>query len=320
LASPEVLATGLDVPWGIAFLPGNDAIVTERETGRLLRVRQGEPTVAVGLIEDATATGEVGLLGIAASPNDDGLLYVYYGTPDDNRVARLRLGEEPEVIVEGIPGAPFHTGGRLAFGPDGMLYVTVGDATVPASAQDPDSLAGKILRIQADGSIPEDNPVSASAVFSLGHRNVEGLAWDPAGRLWATEFGEARLDELNLIEAGGNYGWPAVEGPGGDPRYIDPVVTWTPAEASPAGVAFARGSLYVAALRGEKLWQVPLDADGRPGTPIALLEGKYGRIRIVELGPDGWLWIGTSNRDGRGGPPGPEDDRIVRFPPLDVSP
>jgi glucose/arabinose dehydrogenase len=146
------------------------------------------------------------------------------------------------------------------------------------------------------------------------------LTWDPADRLWATEFGEARLDELNLIEPGGNYGWPVFEGPGGDPRYVDPVLTWTPAEASPAGIAYARGSLYVAALRGKRLWQVPLDADGRAGTPIALLEGEYGRIRIVEVAPDGWLWIGTSNRDGRGGPPGPDDDRIVRFPPLDGVP
>jgi glucose/arabinose dehydrogenase len=314
------MATGLDVPWGIAFLPGGDAIVTERETGRLLRIRQGEPAVEVGRIQEATATGEAGLLGIAAAPADDGLLYVYFGTPDDNRVARLRLGEQPEVILSGIPGTPFHTGGRLAFGPDGMLYVAVGDGTVPEDAQDRDSLAGKILRLRADGSIPGDNPDPASAIWSLGHRNVEGLAWDSADRLWATEFGEARLDELNRIERGANYGWPLFEGPAGDPRFVDPIVTWTPAEASPAGIAFARGSLYLAALRGEKLWQVPLDADGRPGTPVALLDGAYGRIRFVELAPDGWLWIGTSNRDGRGGPPGTDDDRIVRFPPLDQAP
>jgi glucose/arabinose dehydrogenase len=314
------VATGLDVPWGIAFLPGGEAIVTERETGRLLRIRRGEDPVEVARVEVATPDGEVGLLGIAADPAGDGDLYVYFGTPDDNRIAVLRSGGPLELVLTGIPGTPFHTGGRLAFGPDGKLYASAGDATVPANAQDPDSLAGKILRLEADGSIPSDNPDPASAAWSLGHRNVEGLAWDASDRLWATEFGENRLDELNLIEAGGNYGWPLFEGPGNDPRYVDPVLTWTPAEASPAGIAFADGSLYVAALRGARLWQVPLDGEGRPGAPAALLEGAYGRIRIVELGPDGWLWIGTSNRDGRGGPPGPEDDRIVRFPPLARAP
>jgi glucose/arabinose dehydrogenase len=310
------MATGLDVPWAVAFLANGDAIVTERETARLLRIQPGQPVVEEGRIEEARTEGEVGLLGIATEHESEGHLYVYYGTPNDNRIARLRPGGQPEVILSGIPGAPFHTGGRLVFGPDGKLYASVGDGTVAADAQDPDSLAGKILRLEVDGSIPSDNPDPASAVWSLGHRNVEGLAWDADGRLWATEFGEDRLDELNLIKAGANYGWPVLEGPGSDARYVDPVLTWTPAEASPAGIAFADGSLYVAALRGARLWQVPLDGKGRPGTPISRLGGEYGRIRIVELGPDGWLWIGTSNRDGRGGPPRAGDDRIVRFPPL----
>jgi glucose/arabinose dehydrogenase len=252
-------------------------------------------------------------LGLAVSPGHatDGLVYVFYNTGTESRIARFRTGAAPEVIVSGIPAAQFHTGGRIAFGPDGRLYATVGDATDGEDAQDPESLAGKILRFDPDGSIPPDNPDPASAVWSLGHRNVEGLTWDADGRLWATEFGEAAIDELNLIEPGGNYGWPRFEGPGRDSEFIDPLVTWTPAEASPAGITFAAGDLWVAALRGERLWRVPLP-DGRTGTPLSLLEGRFGRLRTVELAPDGSLWIMTSNRDGRG-EPSVDDDRIIRI-------
>jgi glucose/arabinose dehydrogenase len=311
----EIVATGLDVPWAIAFTADGDAIVTERETGRFLRVRPGDTPVEVGRMEDVAPEEEAGLLGIAAAPPPSDELYLYYGTQRDHRLVKLRLGTRRQVLLAGIPGSPFHTGGRLAFGPDGMLYVSVGDATSPESAMDADSLTGKILRLAPDGTIPADNPFPQSAVWSRGHRNVEGFTWDDAGRMWATELGEDRFDELNRIVPGGNYGWPVVEGPGGGPD-IDPVLTWSPAEASPAAIAFARGSLWIAALRGTRLWQVPIDAAGRPGRPVAHLVGAFGRLRIVEVGPDGWLWVGTSNRDGRGGPPGPADDRIVRFPPL----
>jgi glucose/arabinose dehydrogenase len=314
---PEVVATGLEVPWAIGFLPDGAALVTERETGRVLRVSPEVPPVEVARIDDALAGGEGGLLGLAVSPayEQDRRLYVMYSTQTESRIARFRLGEAPEIIVDGIPGNPFHTGGHLAFGPDGKLYAAIGDATTAEAAQDPASLAGKILRLEPDGSAPADNPVAGSPVWSLGHRNVEGFAWDDAGGMWATEFGASALDELNRIEPGRNYGWPVVEGPGGEPDFVDPLVTWTPTEASPAGVAFAGGRLYVAALRGERLWRVPLGPGGRPGSPEALLEGRFGRLRAVALAPDGWLWIATSNRDGRG-EAGPDDDRIVRFAPL----
>jgi glucose/arabinose dehydrogenase len=315
--APEVMATGLEVPWAIGFLPDGAVLVTERETGRVLRLVPGVPPVEVARIEDALAGGEGGLLGLAVSPayERDGLVYVMYSTQAESRIARFRLGEPPEVILDGIPGNPFHTGGHIAFGPDGMLYAAVGDATIAEAAQDPTRLVGKILRLESEGSVPADNPIPGSPVWSLGHRNVEGFAWDDAGRMWATEFGASALDELNRIEPGRNYGWPIVEGPGGEPDFVDPLVTWTPAEASPAGVAFAGGRFYVAALRGERLWRVPLGPDGGPGPPEAILERQFGRLRAVALAPDGSLWIATSNRDGRG-EAGPDDDRIVRFAPV----
>jgi glucose/arabinose dehydrogenase len=316
--APEVVATGLAVPWGLDFLPTGAALVTERESGRVLRLVPGEAPEEVAIVEAAVTGGEGGLLGLAVSPTyaDDRLIYVMYSTETESRIVRLRRGRDPEVVLGGIPGNPFHTGGRIAFGPDGLLYAAVGDATVAANAQDPASLAGKILRLEPDGSVPPDNPDPGSPVWSLGHRNVEGLAWDAAGRLWATEFGEAAWDEINRIEPGANYGWPDVEGEGGGARFVDPAVTWTTAEASPAGLAFAHGSLYAAALRGERLWRVPVEVDGGLGGPESLLEDEFGRLRTVELAPDGWLWLATSNRDGRG-EPGPDDDRIVRFPPLE---
>ncbi len=310
----EVVARNLEVPWGLGFTPNGDALVTERETGRILRIRAGQDPVEVARIDEAVAVGEGGLLGLAVSPDHatDGLVYVFYNTGTESRIARFRIGEAPEVVVSRITADQFHTGGRIAFGPDGRLYATVGDATDGKNAQDPSSTAGKILRYEPDGSIPTDNPDPESAVWSLGHRNVEGLTWDAGGRLWATEFGEAAIDELNLIEPRGNYGWPQYEGPGDVPGFVDPLVTWTPARASPAGIAFAEGALWIAALRGERLWMVPL-LDGEPGTPVSLLEGRFGRLRTVELAPDGSLWLATSNRDGRGGPV-PDDDRLIRIP------
>ena len=198
----------------------------------------------------------------------------------------------------------------IAFGPEGMLYVATGDAGDRDSAQDRDSLAGKILRIDEDGSIPADNPFPGSPVFSLGHRNVQGLAFDSQGRLWATEFGSKDADELNLIEPGANYGWPLVEGTGNDPAYVNPQAQWTPTSlASPSGLAIVDDVAYVASLRGEVLWQVPL-VDGRAATPIALDLGDLGRLRTVEALPDGSLWLMTSNTDGRGDPRN-ADDRIL---------
>jgi glucose/arabinose dehydrogenase len=217
------------------------------------------------------------------------------------------------VLLAGIPSAAIHNGGRIAFGPDGMLYAGTGDAADGANAQDPASLGGKVLRLRPDGGVPDDNPFPGSPVWSLGHRNVQGLAWDAEGRLFATEFGQNRVDEVNLIERGGNYGWPEVEGTGGGGRFRDPLVTWPVSEASPSGAAIARGTIFIGALRGEALLRAALDgARARKRAP--LLRGRHGRIRTVARAPDGSLWIATSNRDGRGSPRD-GDDRIVRVRP-----
>jgi len=318
----EVMATGLEVPWGLSFLPTGDALVGERMTGDIYQVPAGggERTL-VGNVPGVEAVGEGGLLGLAVDPLfvHDSFVYAYLTTAEDNRVVRFRLAPDGpglydlEVLVEGIASASVHNGGALAFGPDGMLYAGVGDAGVPANAQDPDSLNGKILRMDALGNPPPDNPDPGSLVWSTGHRNVQGLAWDGDDRLWATEFGQNAFDELNLIEPGRNYGWPVVEGEGGDPSYTEPQVTWTTDEASPSGLAIAGGSAYVGALRGQRLWRVPVD-DGEAGEPEALLEGQYGRLRNVVLAPDGTLWVTTSNRDGRGDFD-EDDDRVLRVTP-----
>ena len=308
-----VLATGLEVPWGIAFLPDGDALVTERDSARILRVPAGGGTPSeVQRLSEVDGDGEGGLLGIAVPPTyaRDQLVYVYYSTADDNRIARMRLGQPPQPIVTGIPRSGIHNGGRLVFGPDGYLYAGTGDASARGNSQDKNSLGGKILRMTPDGQPAPGNPFG-TLVWTYGHRNVQGLVFDRAGRLWASEFGQNRFDEINLVQAGKDYGWPIVEGASDDPRFTAPLVTWPTSEASPSGVTIAGSTLYVAALRGERLWQVPLEGD-RTGTPRATLEGQYGRLRAVQLAPDGSLWILTSNRDGRGDPTG-DDDRILRL-------
>ena len=310
---PSVIASSLRVPWGLAFLPGGDALVTERDSARVLRVPAagGEPRV-VTTVEQADPAGEGGLLGVAVSPTFgvDSSYFVYATTADDNRVLRLSTddpGAAPVPVVTGIPKGTIHNGGRLAFGPDGRLYVGTGDTGDTELSQDPDSLGGKILAV--------DVRSGKAAVFSRGHRNVQGLAFDEDGRLWATEFGQNSFDEVNQVAQGDNGGWPEVEGEGtGGGRFDAPEVVWTPEEASPSGAAVAGDALYVAALRGRRLWQVPLDGQGGVGEPRALLQGDYGRLRAVEVAPDGALWVTTSNRDGRGDPER-ADDRILRVTP-----
>jgi glucose/arabinose dehydrogenase len=310
----ETVARDLEAPWGLAFLPDGGALVSERDSGRILRVRPGAEPEEVATVPGVAPRGEGGLLGVAVSPDyrRDRLVYAYLSTSDDNRIVRFRVGEAPQVLVAGIPRAAIHDGGRIAFGPDGMLYAGTGDASDGRNAQDPGSLGGKILRLRPDGGVPDGNPFPGSPVWSLGHRNVQGLAWDADGRLFATEFGQNRVDEINLVERGGNYGWPEVEGNGGGDRFRDPVVTWPTAQASPSGATIAGGTLYAAALRGERLWSVPLDGGG-VGQPRALLVGAYGRLRHVAMSADGSLWVLTSNRDGRGDPSA-DDDRVLRFP------
>ncbi|HEV8297188.1 MAG TPA: PQQ-dependent sugar dehydrogenase [Acidimicrobiales bacterium] len=314
-AQPEVIASGLSVPWGVAFLPDGSALISER-AGRILQLRAGAAPQVVMTVPGVRASGESGLLGLAVSPTyaQDGLVYAYLTTSADNRVERFKLGGEPEVIVSGIAAATIHDGGRIAFGPDGFLYIATGDGSSSSRAQNPGSPNGKILRVLPDGSPAPGNPDPASAVWTLGHRNVQGLAWDAAGRLFATEFGQNTWDEINLIEPGKNYGWPAVEGTGGKGAFTDPLVTWRTSESSPSGDAVSGAFLYVAALRGKRLWRIPITPGGL-GEPEAVIDGDFGRLRTVVVAPDGALWVTTSNRDGRGSPAG-SDDRILRFAPV----
>ena len=310
----RTVAEGLEVPWGVAFLPDGSALVSERDTTRILGIEDGR-TREVGRIEQASPQGEAGLLGLAVSPtyDEDRLVFAYVSTAEDNRVVRMeydgqRLGE-PEPVLTGIPNGFVHDGGRLLFDDDGHLFVSTGEIGEPQLAQDRGSLGGKILRITKDGKPAPGNPVKGSPVWTMGHRNVQGLAFDDGGRLWATEFGESTWDELNLIEERRNYGWPLVEGRGDLAEYRNPFVTWRTSDASPSGLAFLDGSLWAGALRGERLWQVPVTAGG-VGQPRGWFVGDYGRIRTVTATPRGTLWVTTSNRDGRGDPAA-ADDRIL---------
>ena len=314
VASVTVLARGLEVPWGVALLPDGSALVGQRRTGEVLLVAADGSSRSVGRVPGVADRGEGGLLGLAVAPGRPGTLIAYLTTDDDNRVVALpfdgsRLGE-PQGLLDGIPAGSIHNGGRIAVGPDGTLFIGTGDAGERNRAQSPDDLGGKILRIATDGSIPADNPEPGSPVWSRGHRNVQGLAFDSAGRLWATEFGQNRLDELNLVERGGNYGWPLVEGRGGGDRFVDPQAQWPTDQASPSGLAVVDDVAVLAGLRGERLWLVPL-TDGRAGEPVYALRGEFGRLRSVQATADGTLWVTTSNRDGRGDPR-ESDDRILR--------
>lgn len=314
----RTVATGFTSPWGLAFLPDGSALVSERDTALVKRVpADGGRVTTVGRVAGVRPAGEGGLLGIAVPPGPDpDAVYAYYTGAQDNRVVRIawdgiRLGRQ-RAILTGIPKNTYHNGGRLLFGADGSLYVGTGDAGDPPRSQDPDDLAGKVLRIRSDGRPDPRNPDPTSPVFTLGHRNVQGLALDRAGRVWATEFGERDADELNLLRVGGNYGWPRVEGRGGGPGLVDPKTTWSPTStASPSGMAIHDDVAYVASLRGEVLWQVPLQGT-RTGRPTAAPLGDLGRLRTVSVAPDGALWLITSNTDGRGAP-GPGDDRILRL-------
>ncbi|NUW34948.1 PQQ-dependent sugar dehydrogenase [Nonomuraea sp. SMC257] len=310
---PRTVARDLAVPWAMAFLPGGDALVTERDTARLLRVTPRGRVTEVATVEGVEPHGEGGLMGVAVKGEQ---VFLSFTAAEDNRIVRYpfaggRLGA-PRVIVRGIPKGGIHDGGRLAFGPDGYLYATTGETGDDQLAQRRDSLGGKILRMTTDGAPAPGNPFG-TLVYSLGHRNVQGLAWDPSGHLYASEFGQNAFDELNLIKPGANYGWPEVEGRGDDPRFTNPVLTWRTAEASPSGLAYAGGSLWMGALRGRRLWQIPLDASGQVGRPVARFTDVYGRLRGVVAAPDGTLWVSTSNRDGRGSPRD-GDDRILSVP------
>jgi len=319
VGDPEVVAEGLQAPWSIVPLDGGGALVSERDSGLVQEVLADGTIREVGPVPGVVAGGEGGLLGLALfEDGNDTWLYAYLTAAEDNRIMRLPLEGaagsfglgDGEVVVDGFAKASNHNGGRIAFGPDGMLYATVGDAGRPDLAQDPSSPNGKILRLTPEGDVPEDNPSNGSPVYSLGHRNPQGIAWDRDGRLWAAEFGQNTWDEINLIEPGANYGWPEVEGAAGEDGYVDPVHQWPTSESSPSGLAFTRDTFFLAALRGERVWALyPLGEAGLDA--VSWFTGEYGRIRDVSPTPDGDLWFVTNNTDGRG-EPSEGDDRIWR--------
>jgi glucose/arabinose dehydrogenase len=260
--------------------------------------------------------GEGGLLGLAVSPNykTDQTIFIYYSTAQDNRIAKLTLGATPQPVLTGIPHGPTGNGGRIAFGPDGYLYAGTGDAGNPASAADPNSLAGKILRLTPDGKPAPGNPTATSPVYASGFRDVEGLAWDQSKRLYATDLGTAS-DELDPVQPGKNYGWPAVEGTAGNPKYVDPLLAWQPNQSGCAGLGGSATLLLTACLTGTRMYLVQLtQAGGTLGAPQPLLTNRYGRLRTVLPAPDGSVWVTTSNKDGQG-QPGPDDDQILRIVP-----
>ncbi|MGN8025363.1 PQQ-dependent sugar dehydrogenase [Microbacterium sp. 22242] len=318
--APQVLATGLAAPWSVVPL-GTGALISQRDDGRVLESTPDGGLREVGVVPGVVSGGEAGLNGLAVH-QDGGTrwLYAYHATPDDNRVVRVPLTGAPgalrfdpgavQVVFDGIPRAQNHDGGRIAFGPDGMLYVGTGDAGQRGRARDRDCLGGKILRLTPEGRPAPGNPFG-TAVYSLGHRNVQGLAWDSAGTLWASEFGQDTWDELNRIQPGGDYGWPDHEGRAGAPDAIDPVVQWRPADSSPSGIAIIDDVVYIASLRGERLWT--LDTRATDPSPRAVYAGEFGRLRDVVAAPNGTLWVLTNNTDGRGSPRD-GDDRLLRLP------
>lgn len=319
----SIAASNLNVPWDIVFLPDGDILVTER-AGTVRRIGKQSATITIPAVQ---SIGEGGLMGIALHPNfaSNNLVYLYYTSSDGgthNQITRFRLDGnqliEERRILDGIPAAIFHDGGQIAFGPDGMLYVTIGDANIPESAQNLTSLAGKTLRLTPDGDIPSDNPLG-SAIWSYGHRNAQGIAWDSAGRMWQTEHGRSGalsgFDELNQVNAGKNYGWPTIQGNETQSGMEAPAIhsgsdtTW-----APSGMAFVNNRLFFAGLRGATLYEAVFGSDGRVTGVRSHFSGTYGRLRAVVLGPDGALYVSTSNRDGRGAPRS-GDDKIIRIYP-----
>jgi glucose/arabinose dehydrogenase len=320
----RTVTEGLNTPWGLAPLPDGDLLVSSRDEGTITRVdEQSGKKTELGEVPGVSAAGEGGLLGIALSPDyaSDHMVYAYFTSASDNRVVRMLYDEKkpsgeqlgaPDTIFKGIPKGVIHNGGRIAFGPDKMLYAGTGESGDRGLSQDTKSLGGKILRLTPEGDPAPGNPFADSPVYSYGHRNVQGLAWDSKQRLFASEFGQDTWDELNAIKPGDNYGWPEAEGRSSDSKYHSPTAQWGTADASPSGIAYAEGSLWMAGLRGQRLWRIPLKGTEASADPQAFLEGEYGRLRTVVSAGGDKLWLVTSNTDGRGAPKS-GDDRILEI-------
>ncbi|GHJ44163.1 glucose dehydrogenase [Catellatospora sp. TT07R-123] len=309
------LSTGWTIPWGTWFMPdGQTALVTERDDKvtagqfKVFKVTLAGARTQVGTVPNVVTTnGEGGLLGVAADPNwaTNHFIYLMHTASEGNRIARMTYNGTSlsgyTVLVQGIAKNRYHNGGRLAFGPDGYLYATTGDAQTSNLAQDKNSLNGKVLRMRTDGTPAPGNPFG-TLVYSYGHRNPQGLAWDSQGRLWEAEFGNSLYDELNLIKPGLNYGWPTCEGTCSVAGMENPKRQWSVDTASPSGIAIVRDTVYMAALRGERMWRIPLLSGESTGTPTAYYVGTYGRLRTVTKVPGAdQLWLSTTNSDNNGG-------------------
>ncbi|WPB58943.1 PQQ-dependent sugar dehydrogenase [Xylophilus sp. GOD-11R] len=328
VCSVEQVATETDVPWGLIALPDGTVIYSRRDAHDLIRLDPATGTKTnLGTVPNAVSTdGEGGLLGLAvttAFPGSDTWIYVYYTTPTDNRIVRIRYlngrldSSTLQVLLAGIGRNKYHNGGRLRFGPDGKLYASTGDAQNGSYAQNVSNLNGKILRINSDGTVPADNPFG-NAVWSYGHRNPQGLAFDSQGRLWQQEFGNSTQDETNLIVKGGNYGWPACEGTvsqsaGGcsTPGFIAPAYTYTTANGSCSGIAIVRDVLYVACLRGNRLYREVISGNSLTNVQ-ELFMGTYGRLRTVEPTRDGGLWLTTTNTGDKDSIPNNSNEKILK--------
>ena len=310
---PQTVVAGLDAPWSMVRLPSGSTLISLRDSGVIEELPVNGALRVVATVPGVVHEGEGGLLGLEYVDEGGTWLYAYFTSDSDNRIQRFELKGGPgsyslgagQDILTGLQKGQNHNGGRIKLGPDGKLYATVGDATNTDNAQDLGSLNGKILRMNLDGSVPADNPFPNSLVWSYGHRNPQGLAWDENGQLWAAEFGQDTWDEFNIIKAGSNYGWPVVEGIGGDPNYVDPIIQWATDDASPSGLARVGSTFFLAGLGGERLWVI------QGNTATQYYVSTYGRIRDVIAGPNGTLWMLTNNTDGRGDPQD-GDDRILQ--------
>ena len=315
------VATDTDIPWGLVTLPDGSVVYSRRDAHDIVRLNPATGTkTTLGTVPNVQSTdGEGGLLGLAVSPGyaTDRWLYVMHTSPSDNRIVRIRVTNDrldlatEQVLVSGIGRNKFHDGGRLRFGPDGKLYASTGDAQNGDNAQNTSNLAGKVLRLNPDGTVPSDNPFG-NYVWSYGHRNPQGLAFDSQGRLWEQEFGNSVMDETNLITRGGNYGWPACEGTVGScAGYIAPKRTYPTSEGSCSGIAVVRDALYVACARGTRLYRAVISGSSLTDVQVHF-NGTYGRLRTVEPAPDGNLWLTTTNNGDKDSTPNNSDERILR--------